>query len=145
MVQTLLGDRFKIRVHWEQRETPIYALVVAKGGPKMKKTTESDLPNSVKFLFDGQPMQMLDAKLKGWSMNQLATVLAIGRPDRVIVNRTGLEGAYSFTVAIRHNGSTDDQWPDVPGAVQQLGLRLEARKEMVQRLVVDHLERPDAN
>lgn len=145
MVKALLAERFKLKAHLEQRQTPILALIVAKGGVKMQKATESDPPNSVKFLYDGQPMQMLDAKLKGWTMDQLTSILTIGRLGRPVLNRTGLEGAYRFTMAIRHPGSTDDQWPDLPGALQELGLKLDARNEMVQKVVIDHVERPDAN
>ena len=57
MLQTILEDRFKIKVHWEQRETEIYALVVAKGGPKLKPFQEGSCvpspPGSFSSLMTG--------------------------------------------------------------------------------------------
>jgi uncharacterized protein (TIGR03435 family) len=36
MLQSLLADRFKLRIHWETREAPVYSLTVTKGGPKLR-------------------------------------------------------------------------------------------------------------
>lgn len=80
MVQTLLADRFKLKVHWESQDTPVYGLVVAKGGSKIQKVTESDAANSIHFVLAGSPVQMFDPKLKGWTMDQLAWVLVTCPP-----------------------------------------------------------------
>ena len=145
MVQTLLADRFKLKVRWEAQETPVYALVTAKSGPKMQKVTESDPPNSVRFTQSGTPMQMFAPELKGWTMDQLAQALSVAGLERTVVNRTGLEGVYKFDLEFRHESLPVGRGTDVRTAVQKLGLKLEARKEKVKKLVVDHIEKPDAN
>jgi uncharacterized protein (TIGR03435 family) len=148
MVRTLLADRFKLRAHWEEKPRPVFALVVAKNGPKMNRATESDPANSEDVRVDGVRMQILDPKLKGWSMEQLAQVLSsFAGLDRVVVDRTGLEGIYKITLNIhRRGGSLDGEAPDVMAALpSQLGLRLESRKEPVKVLVIDHLERPNSD
>ena len=145
MVRTLLADRFKLRAHLELVETPVYALVVAKGGPKIQKVTESDPPNGVRFVMDGSVMPMFDPSLKGWSMEQLALALSVAGLERPIVDRTGLEGVYKFSLEF-YERESDAGGVDVTTAVQgQLGLKLEPRKEQIPTVVVDHVERPTAN
>jgi uncharacterized protein (TIGR03435 family) len=54
MLQSLLADRFKLAVHSEKRNQPVYALVVAKGGPKLQKAVETDIPPSSSGLNAGR-------------------------------------------------------------------------------------------
>lgn len=159
MVQALLADRFKLSVHREPKALPVYVLVVAKNGPKFKKATPGG-PDA-KITVNGSPVRVgipmgapadqNKERLNGWSMQQLANFLSTpmfvgGRP---IFERTGLDGLYEFNLDFSFSPPgvpLVSDAPDVFAAVQdQLGLKLEDRKEEVQMLVIDHLERPDAN
>ena len=124
MLQNLLADRFKLVVHRETRELPLYELVVGKNGPKIKPYVED--PNAPKpepgrpFATgkDGNPiprpgsliMTMSQGKRRVTASKQsiggspgLATVLGaeLGRP---VVDKTGLTGDYDYTIEFRPQG-----------------------------------------
>jgi uncharacterized protein (TIGR03435 family) len=143
MVQALLADRFKLKVHRESKELPAYALRLGKNKPKLQEAGEKDV---VKI--QGRPY--IDESLteqKGWTMQKFAAFLS-GVPSldkRAVVDQTGLTGTYKidFVYAFMPN---DNDRPDVFAAVQnQLGLKLEATKASFEMLVIDRLERPDEN
>ena len=142
MVQTLLADRFKMKLRREPKEIPVYALVVAKDGPKMTKVTAETKNPGDGITINGK--QMRGAPETGYSMDYLASILAgpLTAPDRPVVNRTGLEGFYkiSLEVTISQEYSTD-----LATAARRLGLIAEPRKEVFDILVIDHIEMPDAN
>ncbi len=141
MLQTLLADRFKLAVHRETKETSGYALVVAKGGPKLTKPTE-DRSGDGSLTVHGRRVQGQKAPLSMLA-GQLAKTL--GRP---VVDETGLEGGFDFTLEWTPEDTPTDlaQEPSIFTAIQeQLGLRLAARKEQTEVIVIDHVEKPDAN
>lgn len=143
MLQALLADRFKLRAHAEKREMPIFALVIAKGGPKLIATSVS-----AAALSGGRGR----ISIKGG--DDALTILAfelswrLGRP---VIDQTGLKGRYELTL----NWTEDDEpstasnasgGPSLFTAIQeQLGLKLESTKGPVPILVIDHAERPSAN
>jgi uncharacterized protein (TIGR03435 family) len=146
MLQTLLADRFKLAFHRETRDMPGYALVVAKGGPKLKEITD-DGPSEIdggdgdEINFGRIPMGML--------VNEL--VRSLGRP---VLDQTGLKGRYTFKLAWavdRPGGRGGDsgepsQSPSIFTALQErLGLKLEPRRTPVEMFVVDHVERSTEN
>jgi uncharacterized protein (TIGR03435 family) len=154
MFQTLLEDRFKLKVHWETRELPGYDLVVAKGGSKMKPASSDN-----KIIVDGNVFPVGTSQMyvaangaahligKGSSMEQLVYQLT-GRVRTPIRDRTGLSGTFDYDVvfALDDLRVDPDSAPTVATAVQdQLGLKLEKGKIPVQVLVVDHAEKPTAN
>ncbi len=118
MMQSLLADRFKLRVHFESRELPIYALAVAKGGPKLAAAREPPAvveqddpqrPSAVllpsaeslrKGVFVQYREQEAEMTAKGVTLDQLVHWLAgyseIG--GRTVVDQTGLGGTYDFTL-----------------------------------------------
>jgi uncharacterized protein (TIGR03435 family) len=145
MLQTLLEDRFKLVVHRETKETSGYALVVAKSGPKLKEPTEArprdkETDGSIssgRGRLTGQkaPLSMLAAQL----------TRLIGRS---VVDETDLEGGFDFVLEWTPEETPADlaSAPPIFTAIQeQLGLRLEARKERTEMIVIDHVEKPDAN
>jgi uncharacterized protein (TIGR03435 family) len=153
MVQTLLADRFKLKVHHETKVISVYALVVGKGGPKLKEADPSKPGAGARM--NGRPMRIApDGKetLLGWTTGYLADALTLTTQQmdrRRVVDRTGLKGVYEFNLqfdefpnpAFGHH----DQ-PDVFIAVEeQLGLKLEERKEAFDIIVVDHMEKPSEN
>jgi uncharacterized protein (TIGR03435 family) len=141
MLRSLLEDRFKLAVHRETKETSGYALVVAKGGPKLKKATEARPEDGSisagRGRLTGQraPLSMLAAQL----------TRAAGR---TVTDETGLEGEFDFNLEWTPEETPTDlsAAPSLFTAIQeQLGLRLEARREKTGILVIDHVEKPDAN
>jgi len=160
MLQALLEDRFKLKVHWETRTMPIYALTVGKKGPKLTPTAEpaEQRPNAMngsKRLPNGNTLSTLNVVDRAMQnfVDSLGEFM-----DRPVVDRTSLKGNFSFKV----------EWesePDVPsnsgpGMIgrmmhagpamftaieEQLGLKLESTKGPVEVLVIDHVEQPVAN
>ncbi len=149
MVKSLLEDRFKLVIHRESREERIYELRVAKGGPKLTAATKA-IPSGL-FPKRGR----VDGKAA--SMSLLAKYLS-GPSGRVVINKTGLDGSYDFTLTwtpelgtVPETTATADSQPGATGpsiftALQeQLGLRLEPAKGPVDLIIIDHAERPDLN
>jgi uncharacterized protein (TIGR03435 family) len=143
MVQALLADRFKLVVHSETRQLPIYALVVARGGAKLGAINDGG--NVVNSWRDHLEVQGSN------SLELLAQVLAdlVGRP---VEDRTGIAGRYHLILkwtpddAVSAASSSSNAPPSIFTAIQeQLGLKLEPAKGPVQVLVVDHVEMPSGN
>lgn len=178
MLQNLLADRFKLKVHHESREIQRYELKVAKGGPKFKeskpaaaKDGAAAAPAPLKADKDGYPMLrggmtmaiIRDKARAHWpevTVEMLAAQLSgqIGGP---VIDATGLTGKYDIDL---YWNATNNLRASAPGAdpaalasepggptlqqalQDQLGLRLESRKGLVDFLVVDHMEEiPTAN
>jgi uncharacterized protein (TIGR03435 family) len=167
MIRALLEDRFKLRIHFEQREQPIYALVLARDdrrlGPHMKVSlgdcqtppfaTRPERPCGVTSVPGTMTFRAVD-------MPRLVRVLA-GFPEigRVVQEQTGLEGAYDmqlqwtpgFIDSINPGGTpvadpNADQGTSLFSALQeQLGLKLESRRAAVDVLVIDSVEPPTEN
>lgn len=159
MLRKLLVDRFKVALHHEMRELPIYALVMAKTdrtlGPQLRQSDADcaaiwksgqrlgpgEAPcGGVRGLGPGRivaralTMEMLVDSLSRWS-------------ERTVIDRTGLTGKFdlSLTWAPNERGSqqADPSVPSIFTAVQeQLGLELESQRGPVEVLVIDHAERP---
>jgi uncharacterized protein (TIGR03435 family) len=144
MLQTLLEDRFKLKVHRETKEGPIYALVVAaRNGPKLKKSIAADSLFSA-----GGPRRTMEMIFQKHTMEYLALQLANnGRLGRRVVDKTDLTGAWDFTLTFAAGDPLpDSNVPDLFTALQeQLGLKLESQKGLVEMLVIDHAEKPSPN
>jgi uncharacterized protein (TIGR03435 family) len=146
MQRKLLAERFGLKVHYEQREMPVFALTVAKGGPKLTPNVSD--PNGWMDQESGGGDGWHLERLKNTSMTDLASRLKI-RVDRPVVDQTGLKGRYDFQLKwlTDDNHSAD---PDAPPGLftaiqEQIGLKLEAAKAVVDVLVIDSVERPGAN
>jgi len=149
MVQSLLADRFKMATHRETIEMPEYALVIAKNGPKMPKVAESDQTGGVSMSINGREVRSLAPQPpRGLTMHDLAERLTAFGSERPVIDRTGLEGLYkinlSFSIGLAE--PPPEAGPELNTALeQQIGLHLESIKAPVDKLVVDRLEKPDAN
>jgi uncharacterized protein (TIGR03435 family) len=173
MLQALLADRFKLTLHRETKDLPVYALVIAKNGPKLQKAKPGDTYTDGFKGIDGLPSgphQMIlrgrgELKAQAQPLSALARALslALGRP---VVDKTGLAGSYDITLEwtpdeIR-SGSMKDlaggqqpadstpaseaSSPSIFTAIQeQLGLKLESQKGSAEVLVIDHVEKPSEN
>jgi uncharacterized protein (TIGR03435 family) len=172
MIQSLLADRFKLRVSHETKELPVYALVVAKNGPKCQEAKPGDTyPNGIKG-FDGRAQGAGSFRagnghltLQGYPISFLSLLLA-ERLDRTVLDQTGLKGKYDIALkwtpdenlAATPSGPAggnpgadaaaqpDSSGPSIFTAIQeQLGLKLESTKGPVEIIVIDHIERPSEN
>jgi uncharacterized protein (TIGR03435 family) len=143
MEQSLLADRFKLKVHFETREMPGFALVIAKSGPKLRPAKEGE--------FSRLSMRQNEMTATAISMDQLVHSPFLG--GRVVVDQTGLTGTYDFTLTWSEqsvvSGAGQENGTDAPSlftAVQeQLGLKLAPAKVPVEVIIVDSIERPSMN
>jgi uncharacterized protein (TIGR03435 family) len=145
MVQSLLEDRFHLKLHRETRERPVYFLKVVKNGPKLQEV-HTDSPDLGGVRFNGRHPAYLSEKESppGWPMSRLASYLAdLLNDDRWVIDETSLTGIYAFNLEYSKDGV--DHPPLVPALRDQLGLQLEPGKKAVEITVIDHIERPTEN
>jgi uncharacterized protein (TIGR03435 family) len=153
-VQQLLHDRFGLVLHKEQREMPIYALVVAKNGPKLTAAAPETQPTLM-----GSRGKI---EAKNNKMADFARILS-DTLGRTVVDKTGLATAWDFTLTWTPDmgerrgmkGTPQAAPQEVPEVAdgpsiftaiqEQLGLKLESQKGPVDVLVIDHAERPSEN
>jgi uncharacterized protein (TIGR03435 family) len=99
MLQTLLAERFKLKLHRESKTIGVYALIVGKGGPKLKESDPADLAG-----VPGPGVRMLVTPNGGreisghMTMAQLTDVMSFFM-DRPVVDSTGLTGTYDVDMA----------------------------------------------
>jgi uncharacterized protein (TIGR03435 family) len=171
MMQSLLEDRFKLVVHHETRQAPVFALVLAKlgvMGPRLQAHPAGDacleaeatasataqLPvvcGVIAHLVPSGP-GLIHVGGRGVSLSLLAsslpTMTGMAMLPRRVVDETGLSGLFDFSL----------EWlpelnppPDASGLTfrealkEQMGLTLEPKKGPVDILVIDHVEQPSAN
>jgi uncharacterized protein (TIGR03435 family) len=172
MLVPTLQDRCALKFHHEKRNLQVYALVVARGGSKLKKAAVTD-SSAVKLGSTTQTAQepMMTISDKGltiWAHHATLESLVAMLSQQVgatVVDNTGLLGKYDYTLSWMPNedsfhlmglpipgplperaGQTQAIGPSIFSALQeQLGLRLERHKEPVDVIVIDHLERPSAD
>ena len=175
MMQALLADRFKLSLRHETKEMPVYALVVAKDGPKLHENKEAETEKDVKT---GEPkpgdpnapppkprgmMRGGRGMFSGQAMPVSVLADSLSRQlGRVVLDKTGLRGLYDFelkwtpdesqTPMIRGaDGGDSAPPPDASGPTlftalqEQLGLKLESQKGPVEVFVIDHVEKPTEN
>jgi uncharacterized protein (TIGR03435 family) len=141
LVRDLLEDRFHLKFHRESREQTAYALVVARGGPKLKPKAEGAAP--AMNTSGGQKSSRLTATAT--SMELLAGYVG-NRLGRIVVDKTALTDAYDFTLEWAPDDAPDSSAPSLIAALRdQLELRLESQKSPVEVLVIDSIERPSEN
>ncbi len=143
MMRALLAERFRLEFHREQRTLSYYALVVAKGGPRMPGPTAA--PVAVPAGINGQ-LRIVSNRM---AMAEVASSLS--RYMHVLVaDETGLTGAFEVKLVWTPDDRPvpeDERGASVFTAVQeQLGLKLDSRKGPMDVLVIDHAEKvPTSN
>jgi len=174
MMQALLEDRFKLKIHRETRTVPIYKLTVAKGGPKLETAKDrscapidvekTDPPPGTHFC--GILIRSLNpaparAALSGATIADLCRGLS-RLMDRDVIDETGIAGLFDFRLEISvadlfpHTGvassdpdasasAADPSGLSIFGAVQKLGLKLERGSGSEDTFVIDHIEKPSGN
>jgi bla regulator protein BlaR1 len=166
MMQTLLGERFKLKVSTHMKELPVYALIVMKSGAKLTASNVSPEANArrVPILAGGS-----SGELQASSVSMaLFTQWLSGREEtdnRVVIDATGLKSGFDFTLHWTPDSTHMEQLNGAASAQgagsaasqdatrlsiltalqEQLGLKLEPRRAPVEVLVIDHVERLSQN
>lgn len=148
MLQTLLVERFKLVVHRETKEMPIYALIVGKNGSKLHELKEGEpTPTSTKELISlgvlpprGKEDTFAHVMFDRGKMQDFADELSRNPSiDRPVLDKTGLRGTYLFALW----WDADENFMTV--VQEQLGLKFESQKAPVDIFVIDKIEKPDKN
>ena len=140
MLQSLLADRFHLAFHHETRTVSAYELVAAKNGPTLHEAPADK----------GQGLGSGPRMIRSKGASMAALVDKLGEMlECPVVDRTGLQGIYSFDLAfapIQPDPSGNDSGPSIFSALQeQMGLKLEKTKAPVEVTVIDRAEKPSAN
>ena len=174
MLQAMLEDRFKLKLHHETRSIPGYNLVIAKGGLKLRDAVsldacsagarpiggtcrESAIYQSGIMKSAGTEQTMLSMSPPGPSRiisgraQQLSALTpflepALGGP--IVTDKTGLTDKYSFRFEFAsptYTGQDDTPLPTLFAALEEAGLKLESVKTSLDVLVIDHIEQPSGN
>jgi uncharacterized protein (TIGR03435 family) len=169
MLQSLLAERFQMKVHHETRVVPVYELTLAKNGPKLKPAqgsgTDDFVPGSGlrRVNRDGFPIlppgrsnfacqHLPDGSYctyRMWTMNLLARRLSSptsAGAGRRVIDKTSLTGRYDFTLYFLPTDVQDGEAPAIEQALQQqLGLKVVPSKASIDVIVIDHAETPTEN
>jgi uncharacterized protein (TIGR03435 family) len=152
MLQKLLADRFRLTVHQEKRNIPLFLLTLAKTGPKLTPSKDDTLAAlNMRFSRNGFVLVA-----RSQSIAELASALQDAVLDRPVVDATGLPGKFDFQITFAPGGgefggkeapepNSDSSAPSLFTAVQDLGLKLESREAPVDVMVIDHVEQPSPN
>ena len=153
MLGPMLAERFHFAFHRETRELPVFALLVAKGGPKFNEPGDGGESN---IRPDGEGGLFF----RNCSMDDLAEWFSVlpsmGRP---VVDRTGLAGVFSFRANLfnlakgmppedlKRSMVSEDAADTLRAALpEQLGLKMESQKAQIEILIIDHVDKvPTAN
>jgi uncharacterized protein (TIGR03435 family) len=139
LFQTLLEERFHLSMHREVKEQAVYALIVGKGGSRLRETRhENESPGlrqaGHSFTFTNATMANLVSVL-----SQVA--------GRKVLDKTGLSGRYDFQLSYApdRGGANDERSDSLPDSAltalrEQLGMDLVPQRSQMEFIVVDHIE-----
>ena len=174
MLQAVLEDRFRLKIHREKKEGPVYALTRASGGPRLKPFREGSCAQMpLTFPLPALPPGQRYCKVlisfagpsveaEGSTLTEFSKLLNLAF-DRPVIDRTGITGRFDIhlefardevTPGLLHGpvpggpitAATDPGRPTIFTAVQeQLGLKLTPARGPVEFLQIDHVERPSEN
>lgn len=171
MMQTLLEERFKLKLSTRYEEIPVYNLTVATGGHKLQQspaggcwslsngTLPAPTPGKAQPALCGLPQTRSgEWRMSGSTMAEIAAALSLGS-DRLVIDKTGITGTFDARVPLTAEFA-EVLAPRAPGAAiptpaeifdarqaiaQKLGLRLTSAKGQAPILVIDRAERPSEN
>jgi uncharacterized protein (TIGR03435 family) len=151
MVQAMLASRFGLKIHRETRDLPVYALVIGKDGPKLPVAKDATLCGGHGCFGIGRGSFSAKGATLPWTAKTLNRIL-----DRPVLDKTQLTGNYDFVLHFDPSTASSPMMAAVStedssqGSIftviqEQIGLKLDPRKEPVEILVIDHVERPSGN
>jgi uncharacterized protein (TIGR03435 family) len=141
MLQALLADRFRLKVHRETRQLPVYSLVIARNGPKLTGHTGTGGAATNTSHASGK------ATLTATMASMAGLAYRLGRDlDRKVIDNTGLKGEYDLTLEWAPDPRPDSTAPSIFTALpEQLGLKLESTRGPVEVVVIDSVEKASEN
>lgn len=144
MLAKLLSERFQLRVRETTRETAGYAMVVARGGPKVRRAAAEADDRDAAFRFSREGLWG-----EGVSMADFARFVA-GKTGVIAVDQTALPGFYDFKADWKEDPNATDPREEFRALVfdtikSQLGLKFVRRKVPVRTLVIEKVEHPTLN
>ncbi len=154
MLRQLLTERFQLQFHRQDKEFAIYALSVAKGGPKLQPAADPDAITNV--VCTVEPGQVV-LPARNATMRDLTLMMQRAVFNRPVVDRTGLTARYDFTLEWRPDetqfGGGLPAGPDDAAAKpplleamrDQLGLKFESTRGTISTMVIDGVKKPLAN
>ncbi len=175
MMQSMLEDRFQLKIHRETREMPAYDLVIARGGPKLKRSEDQTPPaplapperGAAPFGPGNMPRGAMTTGRGQW-MGSAVTIASIAGSltrmlGQTVTDKTGLSGLYD--ISLQYTPGAEQApgpfGPPPPGAEpppidptgpslftalqEQLGLRLESTKGPAEVIVIDSVQKPSSN
>jgi uncharacterized protein (TIGR03435 family) len=169
MLLALLEDRFQLKAHRETRELPVFDLVVARGGLRIKESDDQSSPSGGFIQYDstGQqnsPLPRGAMRISGGAADTTLTAMAVpisklvallqSQADRIIIDKTNV--ARLFDIRLRYSrelraGLLDESSLTLSGppsfftAIEDLGLKLEPSKAMLDVVVIDSVQKPKQN
>jgi uncharacterized protein (TIGR03435 family) len=162
LLQTLLEDRFKLKVHRETRELPVFYLTAARSGIKLKpsttRCTQPDANEPVRpreeeklpfcnNLMTGSGQNM---RWRAQNIDMAGMIMALSSSmGRQVVDRTGFSGRFDLNLEFSRDPAATDVATTAPSIItvlqDELGLKLDSGRGLVEVLVIDHIERPSEN
>jgi uncharacterized protein (TIGR03435 family) len=160
MMQSLLEERFSLKIHWETKQRDIFELIAARSGPNLQRAKEggcvvSDRNHPLPTPAPGEAAPVLCGVLRrnasgGFDVASV-TMADLCRQssayaDREIVDKTGIVGVFDVHVDLNPADiAPDDDGSVIAAAVKKLGLQMRPAKGSVQLLMIDHVEKPSGN
>jgi uncharacterized protein (TIGR03435 family) len=155
MLQNLLADRFKLRLHAVPAEIPGFALAVGKKGARLTPPPKDDTApeKAMRLSHGGYALHLSNQGDKVWAFHgatiaSLIDFLQIGA-HALIEDRTGLNDRYDFVLSRNADASNVDyggtKSPDILWNLDLLGLHIDPVKVQTSTLIIDHLEKPSPN
>jgi uncharacterized protein (TIGR03435 family) len=151
MVKKLLAERFQLEAHSVQQIFPVYALTLEGSHPKVVGSDPASNRGSI--YVKNQPDGQILIQYVGHTMPMVADTLMGFIQDRQVVDETGLTGRFDFAFTIpasemqpaQASGPEDERGNAFMRAIEPLGFKLVPKKEPIEVIVVDRLEKPSAN
>ena len=167
MLQSLLEDKFMLKLHWETRELPVYDLTVAEDGIKVHQLQENNCiepnvaappsrpfaPGQRSIVTCGEASLSagtVASRIDGGKVSMAAFIRVLETIlDLPIIDKTGFTGAFNVDLIFAHEGAPPAA-PGAPGMIsaalqEQLGLKLESARGPVKVLVIDSVQKPSEN
>ena len=153
MMQALLADRFKLKLHRESRETSGYVLVTANRGPNLVPSRDKTVTGMKRAVSPNGAITLSARNVSMATLSELLTTFGIG----LVVDKTNIQGTYDFSLRYaaesalprKDQPSPTVQDTDAPSIFtalrEQLGLQLSSQKVSAEYLVIDSAEKPSSN
>lgn len=159
MLRAVLADRFQMKWHDDDKEGPVFDLIVAKSGPKLResappRTKQAEGTPRIAPPLTGQPATSPPTRRikRTMTLSELAAQLSGPNTGRVVVDKTGLTGKYDILLTWAPDPAASEDAPisESPSSIftavqEQLGLKLEPSRGPVKSFVIDSIDRPSEN